>query len=218
MGSVPTRPPSRVILRGGLTVAAAEASEDELVHDRVQLDNHLMNAEPFHGRADWPNIIDKAEDGTPLPCGLGWICDACGTLYAQRNPAELYYLEPHAVVEPKPVLMDHFVGPLADRSTNSRASTPSPSSSSPLASIAAVPVSIRGRHLTSLSQSRREGSEASKKLRFSAKSGNLRTIGHVVQFMRIASFAVRPALGSISHRALTQEREAAVMIEIALVA
>lgn len=56
-----------------------------------------MNAELFHGDAEYPNIVDKADDGTPLPNCRGWMCDACGTLYATEGAAELCCLEPDVV-------------------------------------------------------------------------------------------------------------------------
>jgi len=57
-----------------------------------------MNAEPFRGDADGPEqIIDTAEDGTRLKDCRGWVCDACGTLHADKAAAELCCMEPDAV-------------------------------------------------------------------------------------------------------------------------
>lgn len=60
-----------------------------------------MHAQQFIGDADYPNIIDKADDGTPLPDCRGWMCDNCGTLYVDRAAAEVCCIEPDAV---KPAL------------------------------------------------------------------------------------------------------------------
>ena len=55
-----------------------------------------MNAELFHGDAEYPNIVDEADDGTPLPNCRGW---ACGTLYATEGAAELCCLESDVVAD-----------------------------------------------------------------------------------------------------------------------
>ena len=57
-----------------------------------------MNAEPFTGNAEHPVVIDKADDGTPLPDCRGWYCDACGTLYAKKDAAKVCCMEPDAVL------------------------------------------------------------------------------------------------------------------------
>lgn len=50
-----------------------------------------MNAEPF--------LADEADDGTPLAGCVGWYCDACGRVYAEKDKAEMCcLLEPDAEV------------------------------------------------------------------------------------------------------------------------
>ena len=62
-----------------------------------------MNAERFYGDADGPElVIDRADDGTPLPDCRGWVC-GCGAVFATREDAEFCCVEPTAVVqEPLP--------------------------------------------------------------------------------------------------------------------
>jgi hypothetical protein len=55
---------------------------------------HPMNAQPFHGHAD--HMIDDADDGEPLPGCRGWVCAACGALYAEMARAELCCMQPVA--------------------------------------------------------------------------------------------------------------------------
>ena len=61
-----------------------------------------MKAEPVDGNADYPNLLTRADDGTPLRDGRGWSCAACGTLYADETTAELCCMEPDAVTEVRP--------------------------------------------------------------------------------------------------------------------
>jgi rubrerythrin len=56
-----------------------------------------MNAERFHGGADYPHIIDRADDGTPHSDCRGWTCDRCGMHYAGQAAAEVCCIEPDAV-------------------------------------------------------------------------------------------------------------------------
>ena len=64
-----------------------------------------MNAEPVAGDADYPNLLTHADDGTPLPNYRGWSCALCGTLYAEKDAAELCCMEPDAVaIGPLPAL------------------------------------------------------------------------------------------------------------------
>jgi hypothetical protein len=53
-----------------------------------------MNAQPFQGDDGSDMIVDEADDGTTLPGGKGWICDACGILYAKQAAAEGCCMEP----------------------------------------------------------------------------------------------------------------------------
>jgi hypothetical protein len=44
-----------------------------------------MNPERFYGDADGPDlVIDRADDGTPLPDCRGWVC-GCGVIYATQE-------------------------------------------------------------------------------------------------------------------------------------
>jgi rubrerythrin len=56
-----------------------------------------MGAPRFIGDADYPHVIDRANDGTKLPDRRGWRCDACGTLYADLATADVCGIEPDAV-------------------------------------------------------------------------------------------------------------------------
>ena len=59
-----------------------------------------MNAERFVGDAEGPEqVINKADDGTTLPDCRGWYCDACGTIFVEKDAAELCCMEPDAVRE-----------------------------------------------------------------------------------------------------------------------
>src|SRR5262245_18945048 len=68
-------------------------------HQQSPSETGIMNAELFIGDADGTEaIIDKADDGTPLENCRGWVCDACGTLYATKEAADVCCVEPGAVV------------------------------------------------------------------------------------------------------------------------
>lgn len=60
-----------------------------------------MNAEPFHADEVHPPLVTKADDGAPLPGGIGWVCAECGGLYVKKEAAELCCMKPDAVVSPR---------------------------------------------------------------------------------------------------------------------
>jgi hypothetical protein len=48
-----------------------------------------MDAERFCGDADGPElVIDRADDGAPLPDCRGWACGCCARIFVSRDDAE----------------------------------------------------------------------------------------------------------------------------------
>ena len=48
-----------------------------------------MKPERFYGDADGPDLlIDRADDGTPLPDCRGWTCGCCEWIFVWRADAD----------------------------------------------------------------------------------------------------------------------------------